>query len=252
MLAQHLAAFEHIDRLMAETIAERTGSDAERDLAPGLLAVRGRVALRTSIALWAERTRRRAARPRPGNPRRNCAPAFRRCHPGHRLTAPPSAAVHRHVAGGPTPSHTPRKGDLHGYVPLPARPVRVPPAMAGRRRLAGGPARPRSSAPPPCPARPPTRSASPARRRSRRSTCSASGSRRPPPDGATARVVFAAPDGQKLTDAGQPGGGRGGGRRAEAGAAGGLGDATRSPTGAVNQAGTVGYAQVTYRVPRPS
>jgi AcrR family transcriptional regulator len=54
MLAQHLAAFEHNDRLLVETIADRTGTDAGRDLAPRLLAASVGLAIRTSIELWTE------------------------------------------------------------------------------------------------------------------------------------------------------------------------------------------------------
>jgi len=54
MLVQHLAVFDRMDRLLVEAVAERTGTDAEHDLAPRLLAATVGVALRTSTAMWAE------------------------------------------------------------------------------------------------------------------------------------------------------------------------------------------------------
>jgi AcrR family transcriptional regulator len=53
MLAQHLVAFEHGHSVLVKLIAERTGTDAERDLAPRLLAAAMVVAIKTSIDLWA-------------------------------------------------------------------------------------------------------------------------------------------------------------------------------------------------------
>jgi AcrR family transcriptional regulator len=55
MFAQNLAAFERIDRLMAETIAERTGRDVDADLEPALLASCAGVALRTAVEAWTTR-----------------------------------------------------------------------------------------------------------------------------------------------------------------------------------------------------
>jgi AcrR family transcriptional regulator len=52
MFAQNLTAFERIDRLMAETIAERTGRDIDADLEPALLASCAGVALRTAVDAW--------------------------------------------------------------------------------------------------------------------------------------------------------------------------------------------------------
>jgi AcrR family transcriptional regulator len=52
MFAQNLTAFERIDRLMAETIAERTGRDVDADLEPALLASCAGVALRTAVDAW--------------------------------------------------------------------------------------------------------------------------------------------------------------------------------------------------------
>lgn len=54
MLAQHLAAFDRLVRLLVEAIAERTGTDAERGLEPRLLAAAVGVALSTSTELWAD------------------------------------------------------------------------------------------------------------------------------------------------------------------------------------------------------
>lgn len=54
LLAQHRAVFERFDRLLVETIADRTGTDPEADLAPHLLAGAAAIALQTSTALWVE------------------------------------------------------------------------------------------------------------------------------------------------------------------------------------------------------
>ena len=54
MLAQHLVVFERTYSRLAEVIAERTGTDAQHDLAPRLLAAAAASALKTSIELWAE------------------------------------------------------------------------------------------------------------------------------------------------------------------------------------------------------
>jgi AcrR family transcriptional regulator len=54
MMAQQLRVFDRIERLIAEVIAERTGADVERDLAPRLLAAVPAVAVRTSVTVWAE------------------------------------------------------------------------------------------------------------------------------------------------------------------------------------------------------
>ena len=51
--AQHLVAFERA-RWIEDIIAERTGTDAARDLRPRLMAGVVAVALRKSIELWAE------------------------------------------------------------------------------------------------------------------------------------------------------------------------------------------------------
>jgi MftR C-terminal domain len=52
LLGQHLAAFAHLHGLMVETIAERTGTDSRRDLAPHLLAEALATALQTSSTIW--------------------------------------------------------------------------------------------------------------------------------------------------------------------------------------------------------
>ncbi|MEN3362193.1 MAG: hypothetical protein V7637_6175 [Mycobacteriales bacterium] len=54
MQAQHLVTYERGHQLLVEAIAERTGTDAQRDLAPRLLAAAVAVVLRTSIEMWAE------------------------------------------------------------------------------------------------------------------------------------------------------------------------------------------------------
>ena len=54
LMAPYHASFERIDRLMADAIAERTGTDANRDLAPRLLGCVAGVAAKTAMELWAE------------------------------------------------------------------------------------------------------------------------------------------------------------------------------------------------------
>ena len=54
--AEHLAGFEDLSRQLAEVIAERTGTDADRDLYPRLLADAAGIALKTSLGLWATGT----------------------------------------------------------------------------------------------------------------------------------------------------------------------------------------------------
>jgi AcrR family transcriptional regulator len=54
LLAQHLSVFDRLHRLLVETIAERTGTDADADLGPHLLAAAVAAALQTSTLLWAE------------------------------------------------------------------------------------------------------------------------------------------------------------------------------------------------------
>jgi AcrR family transcriptional regulator len=52
LLGQHLAAFAHLHGLMVETIAQRTGTDPRRDLAPHLLAEAIATALQTASTIW--------------------------------------------------------------------------------------------------------------------------------------------------------------------------------------------------------
>ncbi|MFI7542116.1 TetR/AcrR family transcriptional regulator [Actinoplanes sp. NPDC049599] len=52
LLAEHLTSFEELSRRMTEVIAERTGTDAARDLYPRLLADASGIALKTSLGLW--------------------------------------------------------------------------------------------------------------------------------------------------------------------------------------------------------
>jgi AcrR family transcriptional regulator len=56
LLAEHLTSFEGLSRQMAEVIAERTGTDVNRDLFPRLLADASGIALKTSLAFWATGT----------------------------------------------------------------------------------------------------------------------------------------------------------------------------------------------------
>ncbi|MEV4811005.1 acyl-CoA-like ligand-binding transcription factor [Micromonospora avicenniae] len=53
MLAQQLAVFGRVERLIAEVIAERTGADIERDLAPHLLAAVPGATMRAVLTFWA-------------------------------------------------------------------------------------------------------------------------------------------------------------------------------------------------------
>jgi AcrR family transcriptional regulator len=53
LLAEHLAGVESLSRQLAEVIAERTGTDVERDVYPRLLADVSGIALKTSLGLWA-------------------------------------------------------------------------------------------------------------------------------------------------------------------------------------------------------
>jgi AcrR family transcriptional regulator len=51
--AQHVAAFDGIQRHFTHVIAERTGADPDRDVAPRLLAAAARAAMGASIEAWA-------------------------------------------------------------------------------------------------------------------------------------------------------------------------------------------------------
>lgn len=53
LLAEHLTSFEDLGRQLAEVIAERTGTDASRDVYPRLLADASGIAVKTSLSLWA-------------------------------------------------------------------------------------------------------------------------------------------------------------------------------------------------------
>ncbi len=56
LLAEHLAGIEDLSRHLAEAIAERTGTDVNRDVYPRLLADASGIALKTSLGLWATGT----------------------------------------------------------------------------------------------------------------------------------------------------------------------------------------------------
>jgi AcrR family transcriptional regulator len=56
LLAEHLTRFEGLSRQLAEVIAERTGTDADRDVYPRLLADVAGTAVKTSLSLWATGT----------------------------------------------------------------------------------------------------------------------------------------------------------------------------------------------------
>ncbi|RKN21081.1 TetR family transcriptional regulator [Micromonospora musae] len=53
MLAQQLAMLGRVERMIAEVIAERTGADVERDLAPLLLAAVPAITMRAVVTRWA-------------------------------------------------------------------------------------------------------------------------------------------------------------------------------------------------------
>jgi hypothetical protein len=55
VMAQHHVAFDGIQRQLAEVIAERTGTDVERDLAPRLLTAVAVAAVQTAVEVWAAR-----------------------------------------------------------------------------------------------------------------------------------------------------------------------------------------------------
>ncbi|MGK5740223.1 TetR/AcrR family transcriptional regulator [Micromonospora sp. URMC 103] len=54
MLARQLTAFARVERLLAEVIAERTGADLDRDLAPHLLAAVPGATMRAVLTFWAD------------------------------------------------------------------------------------------------------------------------------------------------------------------------------------------------------
>jgi AcrR family transcriptional regulator len=53
LLAEHLTRFEGLSGQLAEVIAERTGTDVNRDVYPRLLADVSGIAVKTSLSLWA-------------------------------------------------------------------------------------------------------------------------------------------------------------------------------------------------------
>lgn len=53
MRAQHLVTFEHVHLQLTEFVAERTGTDADHDMAPRLMAAVVSTALRTAVETWA-------------------------------------------------------------------------------------------------------------------------------------------------------------------------------------------------------
>jgi AcrR family transcriptional regulator len=52
--AHHLTIYEEVDHLLLSAIAERTGSDVDRDMYPRLLAAVAAAALKTAVEAWAE------------------------------------------------------------------------------------------------------------------------------------------------------------------------------------------------------
>lgn len=54
LVAYHLTVFEETDRLLTAAIAERTGTDAGRDLYPQLLAAVAVAAVKTAVEMWLE------------------------------------------------------------------------------------------------------------------------------------------------------------------------------------------------------
>ncbi len=54
LLPRQLARYATFEQLLAETMAERTGTDPERELRPALLAAVGVMACRVAIKHWAE------------------------------------------------------------------------------------------------------------------------------------------------------------------------------------------------------
>jgi AcrR family transcriptional regulator len=55
ILAYQLTVYEQINLVLATAIAERTGTDVERDSYPRLLAAVASVALKTAMGIWIER-----------------------------------------------------------------------------------------------------------------------------------------------------------------------------------------------------
>jgi len=60
LLVHHLGLFDELERMSAEAIAKRTGTDVEVDLYPHLLSAATAAAMKTAVTLW-ERDRTGAA-----------------------------------------------------------------------------------------------------------------------------------------------------------------------------------------------
>ncbi|HST86040.1 MAG TPA: TetR family transcriptional regulator [Kineosporiaceae bacterium] len=54
LLAEHLTALEEASQQLAEIIAERTGTDVNRDIYPRMLADVARIAVKSSLDLWSQ------------------------------------------------------------------------------------------------------------------------------------------------------------------------------------------------------
>jgi AcrR family transcriptional regulator len=52
LLAQQLTVFEQVHRVLVEAVAERTGTDAERDIYPQLMASVAAIAVKTALNAW--------------------------------------------------------------------------------------------------------------------------------------------------------------------------------------------------------
>jgi len=52
LLAQQLTVFEQLHRMLVEAVAERTGTDAERDIYPQLLASVAAIAVKAAMHVW--------------------------------------------------------------------------------------------------------------------------------------------------------------------------------------------------------
>jgi AcrR family transcriptional regulator len=52
LLAQQLTVFEQVHRVLVEAVAERTGTDPERDIYPQLLASVAAIAVKTAVNVW--------------------------------------------------------------------------------------------------------------------------------------------------------------------------------------------------------
>jgi AcrR family transcriptional regulator len=54
LLAEHLTVLEEVGQQLTEIIAERTGTDADQDIYPRLLADVSRIAIKSSMDLWSQ------------------------------------------------------------------------------------------------------------------------------------------------------------------------------------------------------